>query len=173
MSRKAKEIKESDKILTEIIQVIGYKNIIFNFGFIFSLLITFVYWMYYSNYNIDKNLLYEYMGDTLLSTSGALLGIVIAGLAIIMAVLQERILHALYKLNLLKKFLYPFGFISILWGSSTLICFFIDLFSLTKSEFLIPLVFFEIFLFTYALCSTVGLILDTLKIALVLAKLEN
>lgn len=147
--------------------------LIFNFSFLFSVLIT-VLFKYYGSYSkATIQSLIEYLSGIIGPASATLLGIVLTGLAILIALFRENISGLLVKHGLLQRFLFPFWFVSILWGVSTFICTGFKLFQGLPYKYLIYAIHFEIFIFIYALFSTVALLGHAIKVAIILADLEN
>lgn len=116
----------------------------------------------------------RYLGTTGSSIGGGVLGIVIAGLAIISALSNGGLSKVLLKNRLLHRLLFPFWLVSIIWCISILV--FIALYFeiyFADEQFMRWLVTISCFVFTYALTSTVGLIGNTIQIGVISAKLEQ
>jgi len=116
--------------------------------------------------------LFPYISDTIASISATLMGIILAGLAIIVGLAVGDILNLLLKGKILQKLLFPFWFVTLLWAVSTLTAislYFIPY--LVNKEIEIIFLSFQSFIFTYALLGTVSLIGSTIKIMVLIAEL--
>ncbi|MGZ0084541.1 hypothetical protein ACWNXI_02895 [Caldibacillus thermoamylovorans] len=157
--------------LLKLVLKIGLKRFIHFHGFYFGILSAVS--LYYILERITQKQLeefYKYLGDTIVSVSSSLLGIVIAGLALLIAILKEDILKPLYDSKLLQKFLVPFWVVSWCWGLSTVIGFFINVgsyFCIGYMKFIAP---FNIFFFVYGTFATIDLLGNAIKITLIIAK---
>lgn len=116
--------------------------------------------------------IFPYFSDTIASISATLMGIIIAGLALIVALAMGDVLNLLLKNQTLQKLLFPFWMCTLLWAVSTFISIslnFIHLFLNKNIE--IYIISFEIFIFTYTLFATVGLIGSSIRIMIIIAQL--
>lgn len=127
-----------------------------------------------TNMNEDDLLLtLTFASNTLTSISASLMGIIIAGLAIIVALSMGNILHLLLRNKILQKLLFPFWFMTLFWSLSTITSISLHF---SRLVFTVPLQIYifslEAFFFTYALFGTVGLIGSTIKTMLIIAQLK-
>lgn len=134
-------------------------KLVFNFTLFNSLLATLFIHFILSGYELTEFSVYtpELAKDFYNRISGmsaSIFGIVIAALAVSMTVFNQKILEPLEKSKLLHKFLFPFWYLIVLWGSIILIStigpylYVVD----TKVITFLPyLVIFELWLFIYAL----------------------
>lgn len=117
--------------------------------------------------------IFNYFSDTIASISATLMGIIIAGLALIVALAMGEVLNLLLREQTLQKLLFPFWYCTLLWSLSTITAIalnFIPLFVNKNVE--IYIITFEVFIFTYALFGTVGLIGSSIKIMIIIAQLN-
>lgn len=130
---------------------------------------------------IVRRMIFGYSRDTLidivkyLSNTGSqicstLLGILIAGLAIIIAVVNGKLANLLLKGNILQRLLFPFWLVAACWGVS-LGCLMISypLYPLLNENGLRFIILAESFLISFSLSATVGLIGNTIQIGLIIA----
>ncbi|MDX5476221.1 MAG: hypothetical protein LPK00_11865 [Bacillaceae bacterium] len=155
-----------------LLKTVSIKNLFINIRTLLSILFSLSFYYLFTGKDIDTTA--QYFGNTIATISASLLGIVIAGLAILIAVLQGRIFGVLLQKKLLQRFLFPFWFITFLWGISTIICLIIAIFySMISSQVLLVVMSIEIFIFTYSLLGTVNLMGHSIRIGLFLADLES
>lgn len=149
----------------------GIKRFIYFHGFYLGIVSAIALYYFLGKINGKQTEdIYKYLGDTIVSVSSTLLGIVIAGLAILIAVLKEDILKSLYDSQLLHKFLTPFLVVSWCWGLSTIIGVVINLgsyFFINHMKFIAP---FNIFLFVYGTFATIDLLGNAVRITMIIAK---
>jgi hypothetical protein len=155
-----------------LLKIAGLKNLFLNLSTLIALISTLLFWYYNKNYNPDIQKLIDYYSDTVGSISATLLGIVIAGLAILIAVFQGKILGSLLKNRILQKFLFPFWFVTVMWGLSTFNCILLNTFSSINKNLLTIVLYFEIFIFVYSLFATISLMGHSIRVGLFLADLE-
>ncbi|MFB5190456.1 hypothetical protein [Alicyclobacillus fastidiosus] len=115
----------------------------------------------------------QYIGNTGAQICGTLLGIVIAGLAIITALAAGKLLNILLKDNILHQLLFPFWLCAILWGITLGSCMLLypattlySVYSLTWACFGV------IFFFVYSTMATIGLVGNSIQIALLAAEYD-
>lgn len=116
----------------------------------------------------------NYISNILPGVSASILGIIIAGLSIVVALTSGKIIHLLLKNKTLQNLLFPFWFAAALWA--LLLIFSMVLPLLIK---LIPIYILKNFLiiilvvFIYTLYGTISLVGNTIRIMLILAQLSN
>ncbi|ASS75755.1 hypothetical protein CIG75_12685 [Tumebacillus algifaecis] len=113
----------------------------------------------------------KYIGNVCAPISGTLLGIVIAGLAILTALSNGGLMQVLLKRKLLQRLLIPFWLISCFWAltlGSAIILYILS--------WILPLeitrwyIIGYSFLFTYSLCLTVSLVGGTIQVGVLAAE---
>ncbi|MCM3144690.1 hypothetical protein [Brevibacillus sp. MER 51] len=175
MRRREERVSTNNTNFFSLFRVVGLRNFVWkNYGFYFALCVTIIFgWVINHTDKLKINDIAEYFGDPIASISATLLGIIIAGFAIILAVANGKILNLLLEDSTLQKLLYPFWFISFFWALSTFLSIVIVFLSNLVSENIMKYVFCaEVFIFTYSLCGTVILIGNTVVLTLHLAELE-
>lgn len=156
------------------LRTVGIRNIVWkNIGFYIALLTSFATWYYFKERDMDYfKSSSAYIGDTIASVSGTLLGIILAGLAIIVAIANGKILHLLLANKMLQKILTPFWLVSVCWGLSTFICILINfVVSMSSIKIVLALTVMESFIFMYSLCGTINLIGNTIRVMVIIADL--
>ncbi|MDX8046624.1 hypothetical protein SH601_11590 [Gracilibacillus sp. S3-1-1] len=146
-----------------------------NFGFYFGLVIAFIFLFITEDFN-EKELidLAEYITGVIPSVAAALLGIIIAGLAIIVALSTEDIYNKLLKNRTLQKLLFPFWYVAALWAITTFSVISLGLIQkFLEVHIIYYLIVFIIFILNYALVSTIKLIGNTIRIMVYLAQLKK
>lgn len=175
MKRRVERVSTDNTTFFSLFKVVGLRNFVWkSYGFYIAILVTMLFQWIITNYDSQKiDKIAEYFGDQIASISATLLGIIIAGFAIILAVANGKILNLLLAESTLQKLLYPFWFISFFWALSTfvavLIAFLPNLISYSILKYVISA---EVFIFTYSLCGTIILIGNTVVLTLHLAELE-
>lgn len=141
--------------------------------FYISVCIAVITYYYLNKMKVEQyDQIFPYISDTIASISATLMGIILAGLAIIVGLAAGDLLNLLSRGKTLHKLLFPFWFTTLLWAVSTMIAIslnFLPIF-LTKS-IEIYIVSFEAFIFIYSLLGTVGLIGSSIKILLLISQL--
>lgn len=117
--------------------------------------------------------LIEYTSDTIASISASLLGIVIAGLAILISLTQGKLLSLFLQKNILQKFLFPFWVFAGAWALSTLICICLKLIEYLDRDILLYVFTFEVFVFVYALLGTVSLMGHAIRFGIYIAQITD
>jgi hypothetical protein len=113
-----------------------------------------------------------YVSSVIAPISATLMGIIIAGLAVIVALSMGEILNLLLKNKTLQKLLFPFWYCALMWSISTFLAVFLKFVPLFVSKKIeIYMISLEFFVFTYALFATVGLIGSAIKIMIIIAQL--
>jgi|GEM_PF-2780077 len=175
MKRRVDRVSADNTTFISLFKVVGLRNFVWkNYGFYLALITTILFqWIIndYDNQKIDN--IAKYFGDPIASISATLLGIIIAGFAIILAVANGKILNLLLAESTLQKLLYPFWFISFFWALSTFVAVLIAFLpNVVSYSILKHVLCAEVFIFTYSLCGTVILIGNTVVLTLHLAELE-
>ncbi|MEN2467641.1 hypothetical protein [Ornithinibacillus sp. FSL M8-0202] len=153
-------------------RIYRFRTLIFNFSFLIAAVLSASFYFFYKDIN-TTNQIVNFVGTTLSSISASLLGIVIAGLAILIALTQGKTLSILLQRNVLQIFLFPFWILSFFWGISTLICIAIIFLDIINFNYLFYLITFEVFIFTYSVLSTIQLMGHAIRLGLFLADYEN
>ncbi|RVT67645.1 hypothetical protein [Niallia taxi] len=141
--------------------------------FYISICLAVISYYYFSKMDAQSYAdIFPYISDTIASISATLMGIILAGLAIIVGLAVGDILNLLLRGKTLQKLLFPFWLVTLLWAISTIIAIslnFVPLFVSKSVE--LYLLSFEVFIFTYSVFGTVGLIGSTIKIFVLIAQL--
>ncbi|MBA2943196.1 hypothetical protein HZF08_33540 [Paenibacillus sp. CGMCC 1.16610] len=137
--------------------------------FYISLVLSVVFLWFFKNV-ADFSELIDYTSDTIASISATLMGIVIAGLAILISLTQGKLLTIFLQKNILQKFLFPFWVMTFLWGISSLICILIKLLQWMSPVILLYVFTVEVFIFVYALFGTISLMGHAIRFGLYVAK---
>jgi hypothetical protein len=165
---------ESNMTFWSLLKTTKVRNLTWKYP-VFYIAIIFAYAAYYLLKKMDNDSykeIFPYVSDTIASISATLMGIIIAGLAIIVALAMGDVLNLLLKNKTLQKLLFPFWFVTLLWALSTLIAILLNFIPLLVSKNIeIYILTFEVFLFIYALFGTVGLIGGSIKIMIIIAQL--
>ncbi len=113
----------------------------------------------------------KYISNTGASVSGTLLGIVIAGLAIITALSNGKLFNILLEKQVLHQLLFPFWLAAVFWGITLGGCMGLyPCITLLSHIVLSWIEFVIVFMFIYSTMSTVGLVGNTVQIGLILTE---
>jgi len=140
--------------------------------FFVAVILAAIFYFYFKDIT-DFSHLVEYTSDTIASISATILGIVIAGLAILISLTQGKLLSLFLQKNILQKFLFPFWVFTGAWALSTLICIIIKLFQYFEPELLLYIFTTEVFVFVYALLGTVSLMGHAIRFGLYIAQITD
>ncbi|MBJ7956824.1 hypothetical protein JDS77_03665 [Bacillus cereus group sp. N28] len=116
----------------------------------------------------------NYISNILPGVSASILGIIIAGLSIVVALTSGKIFHLLLKNRTLQNLLFPFWYAATLWGILLFVSMSFPI--LIKMITIKPLVYILAITFSffiYTLCGTIALIGNTIRIMIILADLNN
>lgn len=155
-----------------LLKIYKFRTLFFNISFLIAAIVSFSFYIYFKN-NYLISLMVDYISTTLSTISASLLGIVIAGLAILIALTQGKTLSILLKRNVLQIFLFPFWLLSFFWGISTLTCIAINFLDIINFEHIFYLITFEVFIFIYSILSTIQLMGHAIRLGLFLADFEK
>lgn len=158
-----------------LLRTVKLKNVTYKYPatYLAAIISVSIYYFLFSKLSSDRlSKLLEYFSDTMASISATLLGIILAGLAIIVALAAGNILRLMLKGKILHKLLFPFWYVTVLWSISTALSIFIGISDLLLSNSHVELLLaIEVFIFTYSIYATVGLVGSSIKIMLILAQL--
>ncbi|WP_043929797.1 hypothetical protein [Bacillus sp. EB01] len=175
MDTRGDKIDLDDLSFIGFLKIVKLRNITIKYpGTYIALLGSFLFYKYIINgKDFDSEKVTAYLGDTVVSVSASLLGIIIAALAILIALAMGEVAHLLLKNKTLQKLLFPFWLVTVFWGLSTFlsisIFFFQPIFNGFKYFYFLYSV--EVFIFIYALYATIGLIGSSIKIMILVARL--
>ncbi|KAA1808164.1 hypothetical protein CN417_01435 [Bacillus thuringiensis] len=146
-----------------------------NLGFYVAILLG---WLSYRVFiNMKQTEITEiagYISNILPGVSASILGIIIAGLSIIVALTSGKILHLLLKNKTLQNLLFPFWYAAALWGIIIVITMsFPIIIKITTMKILIYSIVFVLSLTIYTLFGTIALIGNTIRIMVILAQLND
>lgn len=143
---------------------------ILNWSAVWSIVLTFVIYLLISRLDSKVTVLVslsQKLDLTLLSSSAGALGIIIAALSVTIALFSKTLLPMLLESKLLHKFLFPFWYSVLLWGSSVISCILLAILYEVNQLVLLSYIFiFEIFLFIYATLFTINLTGQVIRLAL-------
>ncbi|MGM1050264.1 MAG: hypothetical protein ACQEXX_29660 [Bacillota bacterium] len=141
-------------------------------AFFVAFLLAGVFYYFFKDVTEFSELI-EYSSNTIASISATLLGIVIAGLAILISLSQGKLLSIFLQKNILQKFLFPFWVFTGAWALSTLVCISLKLFEYFHYKVLLYIMTFEVFVFVYALLGTVSLMGHAIRFGIYIAQLTE
>ncbi|MFD1850975.1 hypothetical protein [Oceanobacillus bengalensis] len=146
-----------------------------NLGFYLGLILTIIFYYYCRNLSNDLiRKLADYMTNVLPSVSATLLGIIIAGLAIIVALSTGNIYNHLLENRTLQKLLFPFWYAASLWGVLILLLLVLKVLLLISTMKVIFIgIILIIFFLNYALFGTMALIGNRIRIMIYLAQIKR
>lgn len=170
--KRNERVTESTTSFWSLLNLVKVKTLIVNFSFLISIFITVAFYLVMSRKSDLLNTV-NYFSNTIASISATLMGIVIAGLAILIALVQGKVLGLLLQKSVLQKFLFPFWFLSGTWALSTLLStsslFFYD----PIGDYIVYYLSFNFFAFTYSLFGTISLMGHAIRLGLFLATLPT
>ncbi|MCU5129368.1 MULTISPECIES: hypothetical protein [Bacillus cereus group] len=146
-----------------------------NFGFYLAVLIGII--SYFTLVRMKNQTIIDianYISNILPGVSASILGIIIAGLSIVVALTSGKIFHLLLKNKTLQNLLFPFWYAATLWGILLFVSMsFPILIKTITIKLLLYILTITFSFFVYTLCGTIALIGNTIRIMIILADLNN
>jgi len=169
--KRDERITLSSTSFLSLLRISKIKSFIINWSFFFSVVAFILTYLKFKN-TTDFSKLAEYYSNIIASVSATLLGIVLAGLAILIALMQGKVLGLLLRKNVLQKFLFPFWIIAASWAISVLLSVSMYLFYEELSTIYVYVLSTESFVFTYSLLGSISLMGHSIKLGIMLAELS-
>jgi hypothetical protein len=171
MTRRERVTSETTNFRS-LIRIVTIKPFIKTPIFGISFILTILFWFFFRNVRDFKDLI-DYTSDTIASISATLMGIVIAGLAILISLTQGKLLALFLHRNILQKFLFPFWIMTFTWGLSTLFCVLLKLIEWMEPAYHLWVLTIEVFVFSYSLLGTISLMGHAIRFGLYVARAEG
>jgi hypothetical protein len=149
-----------------------FTSLINTFSFYFAAACSVLLYFLFINVREYSDLI-NYVSNTIASISATILGIVIAGLAILITLTQGKLLGLFLQKNILQKFLFPFWIVTGMWAISTLLCVVIKLVQYVSFFYIHWLFAIETFVFIYSMFSTVSLMGHSIRMGIYVASLQE
>lgn len=158
----------------DLLKINGIIPITFGYyAFYFAIVTSVVsYFLLEDMCNNDLTSIYNFVGTTFAPVSAALMGIIIAGLSIMVAFTNGKLLHLLLINQNLQRILFPFWLVAIVWGLSTLLSIVIYVLQfILPNDYTIILTCIEFGILVYAIFDTIKLVGDTIHAILLFGEL--